>query len=205
MAGPAIATVLYISLGMTIDTPRHPHRCNPGNTIHCLHGTVTFLTRESRLDVPLVRKVNKIRNVVNFNPRYRFTIFPVGDQFQDLRTFADTGYGVVTSHAFADAGYAGNRRLVGIHVAMLARNFVIRSVYRVTEFDWLDRTAIGEVFAVYPCANKESDHEHQSEQGWFLSGPKRIENRDRQMVPLLLGQEFARKPRKLQISIAPRR
>ena len=207
MAGPAIATMLYVSLGMTIDAPRHSHCRNTRNSIHRLHGSVAILTREGRLriDVPLMRKVNIVRNIVNLNPRNRFTIFPVGDQFQDLRTFADTGYGVVTSHAFADAGYAGNRRLVGIHVAMLARNFVIRGVYCVTEFDWLNRTAIGEIFAVYPCANKESDHEHQSEQGWFLSGPKRIENRDRQMVPLLLGQEFARKPRKLQISIAPRR
>ena len=165
MTGPAIATVLYISLGMTIDTPRHPHRCNTRNSIHRLHGSVAILTRERRfrIDVPLVRKVNKIRNVVNLNPRNRFTIFPVGGQLQDLRTFADAGYGVVTSHAFADAGYAGNWRLVSINVAMLARNFVIRGVYSMTEFDWLDRTSIGEIFAVDPCADKESDHEHQSE------------------------------------------
>ncbi len=180
MAGPAIATMLNVSLGMTINAPRHPHRCNPGDTVHRLHGSVAILTREGRLriDVPLMGKVNIVRYIVNFNPRYRFTIFPVGCQLHDLRTVADAGYGVVTSHAFTDTGHAGNRRLVSINVAMLARDFVIRGMYCVTEFDWLNRTAIGKILAVYPCANKESDHEHHSEQGWFLSGPQRIENRD---------------------------
>ena len=120
---------------------------------------------------------------MNLNPRYRFTFFPVGDQLQDLRAFADTGYRVVTSHAFANAGYAGNRRSVGIDVAVLARNLVVRGMDRVTEFDWLNRTAIGEIFAVYPCAYKQSEHEHKPEQGWLLPGPERIENRDRQFVP----------------------
>jgi len=124
---------------------------------------------------------------VNLNPRYRFTFFPVGDQLQDLRVFADTGYRVVTSHAFANAGYAGNRRPVGIDVAVLARNLVVRGMDRVTEFDWLNRTAIGEIFAVYPCAYKQSEHEHKPEQGWLLPGPERIENRDRQFVPPLSG------------------
>ncbi len=189
MAGPAIATVLYISLGMTIDTPRHPHRCNPGDTVHRLDRTVAFLTREGRVrvDVPLMRKVNIVRKIVNFYPRYWFTIFPVGGQLQYLRTVSDTGYRGVTSHAFADAGYPGNRRLVGIDVAMLARNFVVRGMYRVTEFDGLYRTAIGEILALYPRANKESDHEHKHYQGWLLRGPERIENRDRQLVPPSFG------------------
>ena len=161
MAGPAIAAMLYVSLRMTIDTPRHPHRGNTGNTIHFLNGTVTFLTRQSRLDMAFMREVNIVRNIVNFDPRYWFTIFPVGGQLQYLRTVSDTGYRGVTSHAFADAGYAGNRRLVGIDVAMLARNFVVRGMYCVTEFDGLNRTAIGEILAVYPCASKKSDHKHK--------------------------------------------
>ncbi len=184
---------------MTIDAPRHSHRCNTGNAVHRLHRTVTFLTREARLDVPLMRKVNKVGNIVHFNPRYRFTIFPVGGQLQDLRTFADTGYRFVTSHAFANAGHAGDRRLVGIDVAVLARNLVVRGMYRVTELDGLNRAAIGEIFAVYPRAYKQSEHENEPEQGWLLRGPERIENRNRQIVPLLMRQEFARKLRKLQM------
>ena len=179
--------MLYVSLRMTIDTPWHPHRGNTGNTIHFLNGTVTFLTRQSRLDMAFMREVNIVRNVVNFDPRYGFTILPVGGQLQYLRTVSDTGYRGVTSHAFADAGYAGNRRLVGIDVAMLARNFVVRGMYRVTEFDGLYRTAIGEILALYPRANKESDHEHKHYQGWLLRGPERIENRDRQLVPPSFG------------------
>ena len=163
MAGPAIAAMLYVSLRMTIDAPRHPHRGNTGYAVHCLDRTVTFLTRQSRLDMAFMREVNIVRNIVHFDPRYWFTIFPVGGQLQYLRTFADTGHRVVTSHAFANARYAGNRCLVGIDMTMLARNFIVRGMYSVTEFDWLNRTAIGEIFAVYPCANKEADHDNQSE------------------------------------------
>ncbi len=148
---------------------------------------MTFLTREIRLDVPLMRKMNKVGNIVNFNPRYRFTIFPVGGQLQDLRTFADTGYRIVTPHAFADAGDAGNRRSVCIDVTVLARNLVVRCMYLVTELDWLNRTAVGKILAVHPCAYEQSDHEHQPEQGRLLRGSKRIEYGDRQMVPPSFG------------------
>lgn len=191
--------MFHVFFRVAIDAPGHPQCCNTGNAVHCLYRTVTFLTREARPDVPFMREVNKVGNIVNFNPRYRFTIFPVGGQLQDLRTIADTGYGLVTSHAFANTGYAGNRSLVGIDVTVLARNLVVRGMYRMTEFDWLNRTAIGEILTVYPCADKQSEHEYKHEQGWLLRGPERIENRDRQYVPLLSGQEFARKLRKLQI------
>ncbi len=80
MAGPAIATMLYIILRMTIDAPGHPQRYNTRHSVHPFHGSVTFLTGEVRLDVTLMRKVNKVGNIVNFDPRYRFTIFPVGGQ-----------------------------------------------------------------------------------------------------------------------------
>ncbi len=80
MAGPAIATMLYISLSMTIHAPRHPHRRDTSDTVHRLHRTMTFLAREARLDVTLVRKVNVVRNIVNLNPRYRFLVFPIGGQ-----------------------------------------------------------------------------------------------------------------------------
>ena len=156
VAGPAIPSMLYVSLRVAIDAPRHLHCCDTAYTVHRFHRSVTFLTLEAGKYMALMRKVNKVRKIMNFNPRYRFPVFPVGGQFQDLRTFANTGYGVVASHAFANAGYAGNRRLVGIDVTMLARNLVVRGMYHVTEFDWLNRTAIGKIFAVYPCAYKQS-------------------------------------------------
>ena len=110
----------------------------------------------------------------------------------------------MASHAFADAGHARNRRLVGIDMTILARNLVIRGMYRVTEFDGLNGAAIGKIFAVYPGANKKPQHEHQPKQSWLSCWLQCIEYRDRQIVPPLLGQEFARKRCKLQISIAPR-
>ncbi len=160
--------MLHISLSMTIDAPRHPHRGNTGYAVHRLHRTVTFLTGQSRLDMALVCKVHVVRNVVNLDPRYRFLVFPVGGQLQNFRAFADTGYRAVTAHTFADAGYAGNRRLVGVNVAVLARNCIVRGMYRVTEFDGLNRAAIGEILAVYPCAYKKPEHEHQPKQSWFF-------------------------------------
>ncbi len=199
MASPAIAAILDLPLRVTIDAPRHPHCRNTGDTVHRLDRTVTFLACEPRLDVPLMCEVNKIGNIVHLDPRYRLAIFPKGCQLQDFRSVADGGDKVVTSHAFADTGDAGNGRLVGIDMTMLARNLVVRRMHRVTEFDWLDRTTVRKIFAVHPCTEEQSDHDHKPKQGWLFRGPERIENRDRQMVPLLLGQEFARKLRKLQI------
>ncbi len=88
------------------------------------------------------------------DPLNRFLILQVGGQLNNLRAFADAGYSIVTTHAFANARHAGNRCLVGIDVTMLARNLVVRGMYLVTEFDGLNRAAIGEIFAVYPCAYK---------------------------------------------------
>ncbi len=175
--------MFYIFLRVAIDAPRHPHGRNTGNSVHRLHRTVTFLAREPCLDVPLMGKVHKIGNIVHFDPRNRLTILPVCGELQNLRTFADTGYSLVTSHAFADAGDAGHRRLVRIDMTVLARNLVVRCMHRVTEFDWLNRAAIRKIFAMHPCADEQPYHYHHREQGWLLRGPKRIENRDGQMVP----------------------
>ena len=119
---------------------------------------MTFLARETGLYMPLVREVNKVGDVVYLYPRDRLTIFPVGGQLHDLGTLADAGQRVVTAHAFADAWYAGDGRPVGVDMATLARNLVVRGMYRVAEFDRLDGTAIGEKFAGYPCAGKKPEH-----------------------------------------------
>jgi len=199
MAGPAVAAMLYFSFCMTIDAPRHPHRHNTGNTVHRFHGTMTFLAFEVGLDVPFMRKVNKVGNVMYLDPRNRLTVLPVGGELQNFRLITNARHGLVAPHAFTDAGNAGRRRPVGIDVTVLARNFVVRGMHRVTEFNWLNRTAVRKIFAVYPCAYEQSDHHHQPDQGWLRRGPERVENRDRQMGPPLLGQEFARKLAKLQI------
>ena len=142
MASPAIATIFYVFFRVAIDAPRHSHGRNTRNTVHRFHRTVTFLAREPCLDVPLMGKVNKIWKIVHFDPRNRLTILPEGGELQNLRTLADAGYRFVTSHTFADAGDAGNRRPVRIDVTVLARNLVVRCVHHVTEFDWLNRTAV---------------------------------------------------------------
>ncbi len=69
----------------------------------------------------------------------------------------------------------------------------------VTEFDGLNRTAVRKIFPVHPRAHEQSDDNHKHKHGWLLRGLERLENRDGQFSPLLLGQEFARKLHKLQI------
>ncbi len=184
MAGPAITAIFHVSLRVTIDAPWHPHRRNSRDPVHGLHRPVTFLTLEPRLDVPFVRKVNEIGNVVHLDPRYRFTLFPVGCELQYLRTFANTGHELVTAHAFADAGDTGNGAPVGINVAMLTRDRIVSGMYLVTEFDWLDRTAVRKIFSVHPCAYEQTDHDNKRKQSRLLCRFQRIENGDRQLVPL---------------------
>lgn len=163
---------------MAIDTPGHFQCHNTGNAVHCLYRAMTFLTLEVRLDVPLMRKVNKIGHIVHFDPRYRFTIFPVGVQLDDFRLLAHVGQGLMATYALANAGDAGDWCRVRIDVAVLARNLIVRCMHLVTEFDWLDRAAIRKIFAVHPCADQQSEHCHEPEQGWLPRGPKRIENGD---------------------------
>lgn len=170
--------MLYFPFRVAIDAPRHPHRCNPGNTVHRLHGPVTFLAFEVGLDVSFMREVNKIGNIVYLDPRNRLAILPIRRKFQYLRLITDARYRIVAAHAFANAGNAGNRRSVGINVAVLARNFVVRGVHCMTEFDRLNRATVRIIFAVYPCAYEQSDHHYQRDQGWLPRGPERIENRD---------------------------
>ncbi len=179
--------MFYVFLRMTIDTPGHSHRCNTGNTVHRLDRTVAFLTGEARFDMSLVREVDIVRDVVHFNPGDGFAIFPVSDQLQNLRAFAYARHELVTTHALADARDAGNRRLVRIDVAMLTRNLIVRCMYRMTEFNWLDRRPIREIFAVHPCACQQSKYHHHPKQNILFRGPERIENRDRQIVPPSFG------------------
>ena len=124
MARQAIATMLYVPFCMAIDTPRHSHRGNSGNSIHRFDRAVAFLTLDGRLrhNVPLVREVYVIGKVVNLDPGNRLAIFPVCRKFQNFRTLADTGKRIVTSHAFGNAGYAGYGGLVSVDVTVLARN-----------------------------------------------------------------------------------
>jgi hypothetical protein len=178
MAGQAIATMLNVSLRMTIDAPGHPHRCNASDPVHCLYRAMTLLAFEPRLDVSLMSKVNKVGKVVNLDPRNGFAIFPIGCELHDFVTVADARYRFVTSHTFANAGYAGDGRPVCVDVTVLTRNLIVRGVNRVAEFDRLDRTAVRKIFTVYPSAGKKTDHDHEPKQGWFFRGPKRIEHRD---------------------------
>lgn len=83
--------MFYASLSMAIHTPWHGHRRDTGDTIHRFYRTMTFLTRDARPDVPLMREVNEVRYVVHLDPGNRFAPFPVSQQFSDFRSVADIG------------------------------------------------------------------------------------------------------------------
>ena len=187
MASPAVTAMFHVSFRVAVDTPGHSHRCNTGNTVHRFDRTVAFLAGEARFDMSLVCEVNEVGDVVHFYPGDGLTILPVSGQLQDLRAFAYGRYELVTTHALANARDAGNGRLVRIDVAVLARNLVVRCMHFVTEFNWLDRRPIREIFAVHPHAYQQSKQRHNPEQDMLLRGPERIENRDRQIVPPSLG------------------
>ena len=118
---------------------------------------MAFLAGKARLDMSLMREVYKVRYIVHFDPRYRFLIFPVRGELQDFRFFANARHGRMTTHAFADAGYAGDRRSIRVNVTMLARNLIIRCMYSVTEFDGLNRASIGKIFAMHPRACQQPE------------------------------------------------
>jgi len=160
MAGPAISAVFHFLFGMTIHTPGHPHCRDTGYTVHSFDRAMTFLAVEARLDMSLMGEVNEVGDVVDFDPRNRLATFPVGGELLNPLTVADAWYGFVTTHALANAGHARNGRPVRINVTVLARNLIVRGMNLVTEFDWLDRAAIREIFSVYPCAREKPEHDH---------------------------------------------
>ena len=180
--------MLHLSFRMAIDAPGHPHRRDTGNSMHRLDRTVTFLAGEARLYVSLVCEVYEVGDVVHLDPGYRLTILPESGQLQNLRALAYARHRLVTSHALANTRHTGNGRLVRIDVAMLTRNLIVRCMHHVAEFDWLDRRAIGEIFAVHEYAYQQSKHRHQPEQEILLRGSERIQNRDRQIVPPSFGR-----------------
>jgi len=152
MTGPAIEAMFHFVLPMAIDTPWHSQRRNSRDAVHSLYRSMAFLTFDVCPYVALVCEVDEIGDVVDFDPRNRLTIFPVGDQLEDIRLLAHIWKGPVTSHALADAGDAGDRRRSSIDMTVLARDLVFRCMHRVTECDWLDRGAIRKIFAVHPYA-----------------------------------------------------
>jgi len=157
--------MLYVFCRMAIDAPGHFQRSDPRYTVHGLDGSVAFLTFDASLYVPLVCEVNEIGDIVHFNPRYRFTIFPIRVQLEDFRLLSHVGQSLVATHALADAGDAGNRRRGSIDMTVLARDLVIRYMHGVAEFDRLDRRAVRIVFAVHPYACQQPKHRHEREQG----------------------------------------
>lgn len=152
--------MFHVFLRVAIDAPGHSQRRNTGNTVHRFYLAMTFLTFNVCQNMSLVRKVNEIGYIVNLNPGNRFAVLPIGRQLDNFRPFADVWQGLVTPYAFIDAWNASGWRRGCVYVAVLARNLIVRYVHRVTKLDWLNRAAVREIFALYPCAHKQSEQRH---------------------------------------------
>ena len=64
---------------------------------------MAFLAFEFGLDVSLVRKMYKIRGIVNLDPGDRFLVFPILGDF--LYLWLVTGNVVMAANTFIDAWY----------------------------------------------------------------------------------------------------
>ena len=123
---------------MTFDAPRHVQRLDFGNPVHGFHGAVTLLTLEICLDMPLVREMHEVRNVVDFYPRNRFLSLPVTENLHDFWPVPHTGYLGMTARTTIHTGHARTGRAAGIDVAILTGNFIFPRMNAVTEFDGLN-------------------------------------------------------------------
>lgn len=125
------------SLAVTIHAPPHRQGCDLTYRFGLLDSTMTALTGNACSDMPLVRKVNEIREGMNANPGYGLFYFPV---LQDLFNFGalliHQTVTFITGLYRRDTRYRGARRR---RVAVEARDLVVPHMDAVTECNGLNR------------------------------------------------------------------
>ncbi|MCZ6640804.1 MAG: hypothetical protein O7F71_04465 [Gammaproteobacteria bacterium] len=147
-----------IQLKRSIDRPT-----GHANSFHGFDGPVTGLAFNAGQHVALVREVNKIRQIMNFDPRYGFLVVPIVHQFAYLRTLGcDLD---MTTDAFRDTGYAGGNGTTCLGVAIHARDLVVACMDLVAELDWLFRAGTRKERRIRPLAYDQAKKSHGGDQG----------------------------------------
>ena len=86
---------------MAAETPTHDQMLGLPDARHVGYVTVAFLALNASPDVPLVRKIDVIGEIVDFHPGDRFQTVPI---FLDLFYFRTIrAYGCMTTDALLDA------------------------------------------------------------------------------------------------------
>ena len=126
MAGQAVEPELYLVLLVAGQTQTHLRRRHAGNDLHRFDRPMTSLAFHTGLDVTFMRKVDKVGQVVNSDPRYGLTVYPVVHQEPDLWPLRRDE--LVTADALADGRHPGRCGAARLSVAIQARNFEVAGV-----------------------------------------------------------------------------
>lgn len=166
MAGPAIRAVLHLIFLVAIQAPSHLHRRQSLHTVHGFNRTVTGLTFQPGGDMPIMRKMDKIRQVVHFDPGDGLLVIEVVQYFLDLAPIG--GHFIVTANAFINAGHASRNRPPGLYMAVHARNFVISGVNLVAEIDRLFGRIIWIEGDTHPITGQQATERGEDDQTYRL-------------------------------------
>jgi len=170
MAGPAIDAGLVPTV--TPQAPPHLETGYAGDPIHGGHLAVAGAACELGADMHHVRKIDKVRQGVDPDPRDWLPPVPVPHQFPDLRSIGRDE--LVACPAVSHCRDTCHRRTCGKAVAEQARDGVCAGVQFVAEVDRLERRTFPQVQRqdVYKCQTggyntNYNDHKYAGKPRFF--------------------------------------
>lgn len=110
----------------------------------------------------LVRKVDKIGQVVDLDPGDRLSRLPVLEQFSDLCMC--TNHRLMAVDAFVDTGHTGTDGAACVDMTVLAGNVILAGVGSVAEVDRLYGTVVGKKSPINSIASIETCHPNRCQQ-----------------------------------------
>ena len=122
---------------------------------------MALLALDSCPDMPLMCEVNKIRNIMYFDPRNWLLLVPVLLHLLYLGPIGRDG--LMAAHTPRDAGHTGRWRSICVHVTVQAGNVVLARVDAMTELYGLNRRPVGIEARVDRVAAKKSQHHDEAD------------------------------------------
>jgi hypothetical protein len=102
-------------------------------------------TRYVCCHVPLMSEINKVRQIIDFDPGHRLSLFPISNNLLDLRVVFSNIF--MTSHAELHGWYSRNNGAARINMAVKTVDLVIARMKLVTEVERLYRRGFARVEA----------------------------------------------------------
>ncbi len=135
MTGDAVDGSVVLRFSVTINAPAHVEGVGYFYFVHSVDLTMTFGAIHAALNMRCMAELHVVRKVMNFDPFYRSTFFPVTGQLLNLRAAGRRL--TVTIHASIDTGHRGVGSFTGADVAITAGDFVNPGVQLVTKCEGL--------------------------------------------------------------------